>query len=88
MKITVEVGSASGRQKPVVTIDVRKLADPQETMRVAVVLPEDSDENAVRELGIAMAIEFARKFSNRSSLTAAKFTASRLPQRSIYRAGP
>ena len=84
MKITaVELGSTSGRQKRVVTVHVKKLADPQETMKITVVVPEDSDKDAVRELAIARAIDFARKFNNLSSLTAAKFATSRLPQRKI-----
>jgi hypothetical protein len=66
MKITsVELGTvaAGGREKRVVTVRV-KLAQPQESMRITVVVPEDSDETSAREYGIARAMDAARQFSS------------------------
>jgi hypothetical protein len=61
--LSVDVGSAtsSGRQKRVVTIRV-KLAQPQESMRITVVVPEEGDERLAREHGIARAMDAARQF--------------------------
>jgi hypothetical protein len=65
MKITsVEVGRAiaAGREKRVVTVRVQRKSRPQETMRITVVVPEDSDERLAREFGLARAKDFARRF--------------------------
>jgi hypothetical protein len=65
MKITsVEVGavSASGRDRRVVIFRV-KLGQPQESMRITVVVPEESDEKSAREYGVARAKDFARQFA-------------------------
>jgi hypothetical protein len=64
MKITsVELGTvaAAGREKRVVTVRV-KLAQPQESMRITVVVPEDSDDKSAREYGVARAMDAARQF--------------------------
>jgi hypothetical protein len=64
MKITsVELGTiaAAGREKRVVTVRV-KLAQPQESMRITVVVPEDSDDASAREYGVARAMDAARQF--------------------------
>jgi hypothetical protein len=64
MKITsVDLGrsSAAGREKRVVTVRV-KLGQPQETMRITVVVPEESDERLALEYGMARAIDAARQF--------------------------
>lgn len=65
MKImSVEVGrvAAAGRDKRVVTVRV-KLDQAQESMRITVVVPEISDDNLAREIGIARARDAARQFS-------------------------
>jgi hypothetical protein len=66
MKIaSVEVGrvAAAGREKRVVTVRV-KLDQPQESMRITVVVPESEEghENSAREYGLARAKDVARKF--------------------------
>jgi hypothetical protein len=64
MKITsVEVGRvlAAGREKRVVTVRVR-LAQPLESMRITVVVPDEGDERSAWEYGIARARDAARKF--------------------------
>ena len=66
MKITsVEVGqstSSFGREDRVVTVRV-ELSYPHESMRITVVVPEDSDDRAAREHGLARAQDYARNFS-------------------------
>jgi hypothetical protein len=57
--------SVTGREKCVVTLHV-SLAGPQESMQIAVVVPNENDENAIRECGIARAKDFARQFANLS----------------------
>jgi hypothetical protein len=61
--ISVDVGSAtaSGREKRVVTVRV-KLAQPQESMRITLVVPEEGDAKSAREYGIARALDAARQF--------------------------
>jgi hypothetical protein len=64
MKITsVDLGrsAAAGREKRVVTVRV-KLAQPQESMRITVVVPEESEEKLALEYGMARAIDAARQF--------------------------
>jgi hypothetical protein len=65
MKITsVQLGRvAAGRHdKRVVTVRV-KLAQAEESMRITVVVPEEADEEAAWEYGIARAKDAARQFS-------------------------
>jgi hypothetical protein len=65
MKITsVQSGRvAAGRHdKRVVTVRV-KLAQAEESMRITVVVPEEADEEAAWEYGIARAKDAARQFS-------------------------
>ena len=65
MQITsVEVGRiASGRRdRRVVTVRV-KLAQAEESMRITVIVPDEGDEQAARECGIARAKDAARQFS-------------------------
>jgi hypothetical protein len=65
MKITsVQCGRvATGRHdKRVVTIRV-KLAQAEESMRITVVVPEEADDEAAWEYGIARAKDAARQFS-------------------------
>jgi hypothetical protein len=65
MKITsIEIGSvmACGREKRVVTVRV-KLAQPQECLRITVVVPEDGDTTSARAFGIARAKDYARHFA-------------------------
>jgi hypothetical protein len=50
------------RAKRPVTVRV-ELSDRQETMTMSVVVPNDHDEGAVREFGIARAKDFARRFA-------------------------
>jgi hypothetical protein len=69
MQITsVEVGcvTAAGREKRVVTVRV-KLGQPQESLRITVVVPEASDIPSARECGIARAKDFARQFASLDS---------------------
>ena len=64
MKITsVDVGcvSACGREKRVVTVRL-KLGQPQESMRITVVVPDDGDLTSMRAYGIARAKDCARQF--------------------------
>jgi hypothetical protein len=65
MKITsVQCGRvATGRHdKRVVTVRV-KLAQAEESMRITVVVPEEADDEAAWEYGIARAKDAARQFS-------------------------
>jgi hypothetical protein len=66
MKITsIEVGQSSssfGREDRIVTVRV-ELSYPKESMRITVVVPENSDERAAREHGLARAKDYARKFA-------------------------
>jgi hypothetical protein len=50
-----------GRAKRLVTVRV-ELSDRQETMTMSVVVPNEHDEGAVLEFGIARAKDFARGF--------------------------
>ena len=74
MKITsVELGTiaAAGREKRVVTVRV-KLAQPHESMRITVVVPEDSDDTSAREYGVARAMDAARQFCSSGADTGLK----------------
>jgi hypothetical protein len=51
-----------GRAKRLVTVRV-ELSERQETMTMSVVVPNEHDEGAVREFGIARAKDFARRFA-------------------------
>jgi hypothetical protein len=64
--ISVDTGYAyrSGRQKRTVTVRVALGNSPDETMRITVVVPEDGDEEVAREIGLARARDFARRFSD------------------------
>jgi hypothetical protein len=64
-KLAPHPHSVTGREKCVVTLHV-SLAGPQESMQIAVVVPNENDENAIRECGIARAKDFARQFANLS----------------------
>jgi hypothetical protein len=81
MKITsVELGTiaAAGREKRVVTVRV-KLAQPQESMRITVVVPEDSDDTSAREYGVARAMDAARQFCCSGADTALKAVIEKHP---------
>jgi hypothetical protein len=67
--ISVDIGHAyrSGRRKRTVTVRVALGSSPDETMRITVAVPEDADEELARELGLARASDFARRFSDLSS---------------------
>ena len=60
--ISVDTGHAyrSGGQKRTVTVRVALGSSSDETMRITVVVPEDADEELVREVGLARARDFAR----------------------------
>ena len=63
-KITsVDVGSlaASGREKRAVTVRAQ-LGQPDETLRLTVVVPDEGDDAVAREHGIARAKDLARRF--------------------------
>jgi hypothetical protein len=65
MKITsVEVGcvAASGRERRVVTVRA-KIGQPQESLRITVVVPDDGDEEVARQYGVARARDIARQFA-------------------------
>ena len=64
--ISVDTGYAyrSGRQKRTVTVRVALGGSPDETMRITVAVPEDADEELAREIGLARAKDFARRFSD------------------------
>jgi hypothetical protein len=65
MRITsVDVGcvTACGREKRVVTVRL-KLGQPQESMRITVVVPDDGDTTSARAFGIARAKDCARHFA-------------------------
>ena len=68
--ISVDIGFASrfGRQKRTVTVRVALGNSPDETMTITVVVPEDGDEGSAREIGLARARDFARRFSDLSPL--------------------
>jgi hypothetical protein len=73
---SVEVGrvAAAGREKRVVIVRV-ELDQPQESMRITVVVPEQNDEKLALEYGLAKAKDAARKFGLSSSTpTAASYT--------------
>jgi hypothetical protein len=53
------------RGKRLVTVRV-DLGDRRETMTVNVLVPNERDESAVREFGIARAKDFARRFAELS----------------------
>jgi hypothetical protein len=78
--ISVDTGYAyrAGRHKRTVTVRVALGGSPDETMRITVVVPEDGDEAVAREIGLARARDFARRFSDLLPLEAPK-QKSRLP---------
>jgi hypothetical protein len=52
----------SGRGKRLVTFRV-DLSDRRETMTMSVLVPNERDDSAVRDFGIARAKDFARQFA-------------------------
>jgi hypothetical protein len=62
VRITSVTVDPCGRGKRLVTVRV-DLSDRQESMAMSVVVPNEPDEGAVREFGIARAKDFARGFA-------------------------
>ena len=66
MKITsVDVGSVAGLgpEKRAVTVRA-KIGKPYETLRITVLVPDESNDAIAREYGLARARDFARRFAD------------------------
>jgi hypothetical protein len=65
MSVSVAPHNGAGREKCLVTLHVA-LAGRQESMTMVVVVPDEKDEIATRECGVARAKDFARQFASLS----------------------
>ena len=63
--VNVDSTAACGREKRLVTVCV-KLSGPKETMTINVVVPNERDDQAAQEYGVARAKDFARQFASLS----------------------
>jgi hypothetical protein len=63
--VNVDSTAACGREKRLVTVCV-KLSEPKETMTINVVVPNERDDQAAQEYGVARAKDFARQFASLS----------------------
>lgn len=66
MKITsVDVGSVVGLgpEKRAVTVRAN-IGKPHETLRITVLVPDESNNSTAREYGLARARDFARQFAD------------------------
>ena len=69
--MSVDVGSvaAAGREKRAVTVRAQ-MAQPHETLRITVVVPDEGDDTVAREYGVARAKDLARQFAALTYLSA------------------
>jgi hypothetical protein len=65
MKITsVDVCSVMGLDVEKRAVTVRaNIGKPHETLRITVIVPDESDDSTAREYGLARARDFARQFA-------------------------